>query len=92
MEIGKRWKVEADSLNVILLKKRTRKSREGKTYQDWETIGYYSTPANALKGLVNYEVRETELKDLQTVVDKIVELEKQIDGLNISPAQIVLEP
>lgn len=80
MLIGKNWKVEADSLNVILSQRKVRKRKDDKpTYEDWEAIGYYSTVANALKDLVNYEVRATGLKDLQTVVNKIDELGKQIE-------------
>lgn len=79
MLIGKKWKLESDDMNVILSKRRTRKSKDGKSYQAWGTVGFYSTVANALKDLVNYEVRATELKDLQTVVNKIDELGKQIE-------------
>ena len=80
MFIGKDWKISSDKLNVILSKRKTRKSKkDGNTYEDWEEIGYYSTVSNALKGLVNFEVKETGLKDLRVVVDKINELGKQID-------------
>jgi len=80
MLIGKNWKIEADELNVILYKRQGQKLGEKAKYQ-WKAIGFYSTVANALKDLVNYEIRATGLKDLQTVVNKIDELNKRIDGL-----------
>ncbi len=71
MNIGKDWKIEADELNVGLLRRHTRKA-DGSTY--WQPYGYYSTVANALQGLVDVEVKQTALKDLETVVKKIDEL------------------
>lgn len=41
--------------------------------------GYFSSPGNALKALVNLEVKATELKDLQTVVDRIDKVEAMIE-------------
>ena len=80
MLIGKNWKLEADNLNVMLFRRKVRQPKDGKpSYEDWEVVGYYGTVANALKDLVDYGVRETELKDLQTVINKIDELGKQIE-------------
>jgi len=79
MFIGKKWKIESDSLNITLLRKVIRKPKDKLPYEDWEVEGYFRNVANALKGLVDLEVKETELKDLQTVAKKIDELEKLID-------------
>jgi len=64
MKIGKNYKVESDSLNVTLYKKKIVK-KTGKEY--WSAIGFYSSLRNALKGLVDLFVKETELKDFRTV-------------------------
>lgn len=79
MNIGHKFKVESDSLNVTLSRKITRKPKDKLPYEDWEVEGYFSNVANALKYLVNLEVKETELADLRVVVKKIDELEKLID-------------
>ena len=71
MEIGKQFKIEADELNVILSKKIQRTSKDGREYEAWKVMGYFATPENALAELVNLRVRETGLKDLQTVVKEI---------------------
>ena len=82
MLIGKRYKLESDSLNVTLFKKRkrTRKSDETK-YEDWEIIGYFATPSNALHELVDLGVRDTELKDLKTITSAITALHTSIESL-----------
>lgn len=67
MLIGDNYKVESDSLNYILCKKHT--ACTGKV--TWREIGYYGNLANALKALVEREVKGTGLKDLETVVTKI---------------------
>lgn len=83
MLIGKNWKIEADTLNVILSKRRLKKPKDGKpALEYWEAMGYYSSVANALKDLVNYELRETALVDLRTIVNKINELHKLIESVS----------
>ena len=80
MLIGEGYKVESDSMNVTLSHKVKRKSKKtGDAYDFWQVVGYYSTPADALYGLVDQIVRDTELKDLKTVVSKISELYSMIE-------------
>ena len=65
MEIGKNYKIESDSLNVTIYKRYKKK-----VGYDWKAVGFYSTVANALRGLVDFEVAGTGLKDFKTVVEK----------------------
>ncbi len=87
MEIGKRFKITSDELNVTLYEKvkKTYKKGEkkGQTELVWQVLGYYSSVANALIGLVNLEVNKTGLKELETIVKRIDGLEKMIkEALN----------
>ena len=84
MVIGKNYKIESDSLNVILYKRHTTK----KSGDDWDVIGYYATPQNALKDMVNHEIRGTGMKDFETVVNKIAKLHKLIDELQCLPESL----
>jgi len=77
MNIGK-YKIESDSLNVTLSKKG--KNRKTGT-ETWKICGYFSSPKFALNHLVNLEVMETGMADITTVVQKIEELRKLIQGL-----------
>jgi len=81
MEIGDKYKIESDNLNIIV----SRKERIKKTNKDyWRNLAYFSTPQNALNFLVDLEVRETELKDITTVIkkqDALYELIKTLKGL-----------
>ena len=82
MKIDANWKIEADSLNVILLKKVKRTRRADKTeYEDWEVVGNYATPANALHGMVEQRIKDTGLKDMETIVKEITKLHSAIDSL-----------
>jgi hypothetical protein len=87
MLIGENWKVEADSLNVVLMKKRivtanggnkrgrkTNPLNVGKIM--WDTIGYYSNVKVALWGMAKHEVQGSGLTDFETIVAKMDELEK----------------
>jgi len=73
--VGRNWKVGADTLNIILYQRHDNK-KTGKEY--WRAHSYYATVANALVGLVNQGVRDTELADLKTVCDKIDQLRRDI--------------
>lgn len=75
MNIGKDWKIEADELNVVLLRRHTLKA-DGSI--PWRPYGYYSTVSITLQALVDIEVKQTALKDLKTVVKKIDELREWI--------------
>ncbi len=78
MEIGKKWKVESDRNNVTLFKK----GKNRKTGLDtWHTEGYYPTVKAALHGMVEIEIKLTELKNLQIINDKIIELHNLIETL-----------
>jgi hypothetical protein len=73
--VGQNWRVGANALNIILYRREVSK----KTGEErWRAHGYYATVANALVGLVNQGVRDTELADLKMVSDKIDQLRKDI--------------
>lgn len=75
MLVGKKWKIESDSLNVTLSKRHMSKPKDGKPASEYWTVeGYYGTVNNALKALVDFGVRETALADLKTVGKKLDEL------------------
>ncbi len=80
VQINRNYKIESDSLNVILSKKEVSKNSPGKEH--WRTVGYYSTCESALKGLVEMEIKGTGLKDFEKVVSKVQELRQSINGLN----------
>ena len=69
--IGRDWRVGADTLNIILYRRQVNK-KTGKEY--WRAHSYYATVNNALVGLVNQGVRDTELADLKTVNKRIDEI------------------
>ncbi len=69
--IGHNWRVGADTLNIILYRCQINK-KTGKEY--WRAHSYYATVTNALVGLVNQGVRDTELVDLKTVNKRIDEI------------------
>ena len=86
MLIGNRWKVESDAMNYILSEKHvSKKPGEGYGKEYWLAIEFYAHVSSALKELVDMEVRGTGLTDFILVVDKIAELKKLINELELSP-------
>lgn len=82
MIINEQYKIESDYLNITLFKKRSAK-KSGK--ERWDSIAYFSHPQTALEYLVELEVMGTGMKDFQTVISKIDELNKLINQLNGLP-------
>jgi hypothetical protein len=72
---GQDWQVGADNLNIILYRRQVNK-KTGKEY--WRAHSYYATLANALAGLANQGIRDTELTELKTVCDKVEQLRRDI--------------
>lgn len=81
IKVGSSFKLGADSLNVILYERHIGKKGESKGEEVWRKIAYFSNPQNALKYLVDYEVRKTGLEDVKTVCQKIDELYALINDL-----------
>ena len=77
MNIGNKYKIDSDALNITLYQKE--KTKMGKVR--WVIIGYFATLGNTLKFLVDLGVREGHLKDLETVVKKQDELYALINSL-----------
>jgi len=82
MLIGKKYKIESDSLNVTLYKRVKSKNKGTSTTTTWRAIGYFSNPQNAMKYLAKLEVMETGMKDIATVIKKQEEIFNLVDNLN----------
>jgi hypothetical protein len=81
MKFGK-YLIESDPLNVTVseLKKATHGEHAGKEYVS--ILGYFSSLGNAMKWIVDNEINCTGMKDIETVVKKIDELKKMVEGFN----------
>ena len=71
MAVGRNWRVGADTLNIIVYRRQVNK-KTGKEY--WRAHSYYATVANAMVGLVNQGIRDTELAGLKAVNRRIDEI------------------
>lgn len=78
MQINEFYKLDADESNVIIQR---RKLKEDKTYTEYKNIGYVSTVKDALIYFSKKEIKSTELKDLETICNKIDELTELIKSL-----------
>ncbi len=86
MEIGKDYKLESDTLNITLSKKRIaqRGIHEGEVW--WETLGYYATIGSALRDFADRCLGETELQELQQILKKQDEIYSLIESLHLDEA------
>lgn len=80
MIINDRFKLESDGQQVILLKRNLKKDN---TYSIYKNIGYFGSINKALEKMVKYEILDTELKDIETINNKIDELYELVSKLNI---------
>lgn len=80
MQIGDKYRIESDELNVTVLERHINE----KTKKEYYTpIRYYSSVKNALKGMSDLELHKTGLSDLKKVVEKQDEIYKLIEGLGV---------
>ena len=84
MIINKTWRIISDTDNVILEKKHIKRmeGHEGEEY--WTTEGYYRNVKNALRDLVDMEIRGTGMEYLKEINNKINELYTLIDNLSVT--------
>lgn len=74
MNIGKNYRIETDAQNVIVQRRTVARAGKNAGQETWDNEAYVSTLENALKWLVDNEVKETGLTDLKTVIAKQNEL------------------
>lgn len=70
------YKIESDSLNIVLYQKRVRK--KGKK-ELWGIVGYYGSLKSALKAIADLEIKLTELKDFKTICKRQNSIYKLIE-------------
>jgi len=95
MLVGSKYKLESDGgFNIIVYRKA--KSKGGD--ESWRIEGYFGTLKNALRSLVDAEVRNSGLRDLKQITQKQDELYQLIKSLNLpgepptTPASVLDAP
>ena len=83
MIIDSNYKIESDELNVTLLKKRIGKEGKAEGREIWEPISYHPSLKYALKDYVLKEINNTNMESLQALAEKIEEINRKIDNLDI---------
>jgi len=90
VEVMNKYRLSADSNNIILQEKQTitgtgKKKpiirKIGDTY--WNNIAFFSNPKNALKFIIEKEIKELWVEDLKEVVKRMDKLEKMVVGITI---------
>jgi len=77
MKLGKRYKIEADALNLTVFKRRVTK-KDKKVW--WQPIGYFSRLQNALNFVADLEIADDGMRDLETITKKQDEIYKMIES------------
>ncbi|UNA01448.1 hypothetical protein MG295_00031 [Bacillus phage vB_BcgM] len=69
--IGEKYKLTSDPMNVIINEKYEKK-KEGKVVgHDYKVVGYYSNVTKALVALLHKDLRESEAKSVEDLIDAI---------------------
>lgn len=86
MRINEDYRILAeDKMNIQLQRRKVVQDKQSKNYgkETWTTQAYCCSFKSALKTFLDWEVNETGLKDLETIINKIEEVQRSIDNLNI---------
>ena len=84
MRINNRYKIESDDISVTLYESYIGKEGKFKGKEQWKAIGWFSTFKGVMGKLIDLEVKKTELKDLETFIEKIDELKSMINEIDFS--------
>lgn len=101
MLIGNDWKIKSNGLDLIVYR-RIKRGEEYETAPEddpeatdkekgWKIHGYFRSVRNALKDLIDQEVRDADLADLRVLSARLDALYAVIDGLPQSVLQKVGE-
>ena len=78
MLIGDKYKVESDEMQYTISTNYTHKTGKNEGQELWKTVAYFKTLSEAIKWLVDREIRGTGLVDLLEVNKKIEELKRTL--------------
>lgn len=78
MNIGEKYKIESDEMNVVLYEKYISEKGKNQGKPQWKPVSYHRNVEKALESLVDKEINGTCLEDLKTVVTKVTELKELI--------------
>ena len=81
MFIGKKYKVEADDLNITISSCSVVRKGKNAGQEIWKAEGYFSTFTAALRWLVEHEVKATGITDFKAINKKQDELYELIEGI-----------
>lgn len=84
MRINNRYKIESDDVSITLYESYIGKGDKTKGKEQWKAIGWFSTFKGVMGKLIDLEVKRTELKDLETIIEKIDELKSMIGEIDFS--------
>ena len=84
MKIGTKYKLESDSLNIVLYEKYKVKTGKHTGETGWKPLGYFGTPQNALKFLADHKLKESGMKDMEQIVKTQQKIYDLIDSLKLS--------
>jgi len=83
-----KYRLSADAMNIILQEKQVIKGTGKPTKREvgdiyWSNIAFFSNPQNALKYIIEKEIRELWVEDLKEVVKRVDKLEKMVAGIHL---------
>lgn len=84
MKISNRYKIESDDVSITLYESYIGKKGKSEGEEQWKAIGWFSTFKGVMSKLIDLEVKKTELKDLETIIEKIDELKNMISEIDFS--------
>ncbi|GMB00091.1 hypothetical protein [Pelosinus sp. IPA-1] len=72
--INENWRIETDPHNVILQRRKVNARGKNVGTERWENAGYYPTHRDALKAMVEYEIRVPKYyQEMVTKIDTLIE-------------------
>ena len=81
MKINEKYSIESDALNVTVYEHSIVKEEESENFgkEVKKPVGYLTTIDQAFKFLIDREVKGTGMKELNTIMNKIIELRSDIE-------------
>ena len=91
VEFMNKYRITTDPMNIILQEKKTITGERGRPTtkqvgdEYWNNIAFFSNPKNALKYVIEKEIRESWVDDLKEVVKGMNKLYKAIQDIKLQP-------
>lgn len=81
ININKDYRLASDPCNIVLQKRNVYKKGKNAGQEKWESIGYYNTLEQALKGYIDKRVKSSDAESIKEMLGICQDMKAEVENI-----------